>query len=240
MSNYEFVSATLDAVGCPPPEKVFNLNWFATRNFHGMYFEDSDVLDKLLHFRSGETFHEYLDRMKEKLPFYFRLAPLVPAPLIKMAMEKVANKEKLGTQRWIKERNTPRIEAAYGSMQAYEDLPDWYAFQLPPLRERSRSLDHGYDESKPFEMLTYEDLRKAAMFRGGRLAVYNDDKESIADPDRQMEWECGEGHRFKLTPRTVLKGGHWCPECLSEMERNPGAIKKLAQKNRFLCQVALI
>ncbi|MDE6770506.1 MAG: NAD(P)-dependent oxidoreductase [Muribaculaceae bacterium] len=41
MSNYDFVKVTLSAVGCPPPEKVFELNWFATGNFHGMYYQDS-------------------------------------------------------------------------------------------------------------------------------------------------------------------------------------------------------
>lgn len=240
MSNYEFLSATLGAVGCPPPERIFNLNWFAIRNFHGMYFEDSDDLDEYLHYRSGEIFERYMTRLKKGLPFYFRLAPLAPAAIIKKVMEKVANKDGLGPQRWIKEKNMPRIEAAYGSPEAYEAIGDWNDLHLPPLKEHGHRLDHGYDETKTLEELTFGDLRKAAVFRGGRLKCYKDDSELINNPDESLEWECGEGHRFRLTPRTVLKGGHWCPDCLALMERDPKAIKRLAQKNRFLCQIALI
>lgn len=240
LSNYEFVSATLGAVGCPPPEKVFELKWFTTQNFHGIFFEDSDLLDEYLHYRSGERFEKYMDRLKKELPFYFRLAPLAPASIIKKVMEKVANKEKLGTQRWIKEGNMPRIEAAYGSPEAYQAIGDWEDLLIPPLKEHGHKLDHGYDETKTLEELTLGDLRKAAMFRGGRLISYKDDSEPVGDPDEAMEWECSEGHRFKLTPRTVLKGGHWCPDCLAMIESDPKVIKRLAQKNRFLCQIALI
>ncbi|MDE6794367.1 MAG: NAD(P)-dependent oxidoreductase, partial [Muribaculaceae bacterium] len=237
MSNYEFMKATLDAVGCPPPEKVFELNWFATGNFHGMYYQDSDTLDKYLHFLSGETFSDYMARLKKGLPFYFRLAPLAPAPIIKMAMGKVADKEILGTRRWIRERNMPRIEAAYGSLEAYSAIPDWSGFRLPPLKEPGHKLDHGYDESKPLSALTYGELRKAALFRGGKLLNESKDENRIGDADKALEWQCSEGHRFRLTPRTVLRGGHWCPECLLQMEDDPKAAKQLARKNRFLSQV---
>lgn len=237
MSNYEFMKATLSAVGCPAPEKVFDLNWFATGNFHGMYYQDSDILDKYLHFRSGETFTDYMARLRKGVPFYFRLAPLAPAPLMKMVMGKVADKEILGTRRWIRERNMPRIEAAYGSLEAYRAIPDWSGFRLPPLKEPGKRLDHGYDETKPLESLTYGELRKAAEFRGGKLLTAGKDEMPIGDADKAVEWQCSEGHRFLMTPRTVLRGGHWCPDCLLQMEDNPKALKQLARKNKFLRQV---
>ena len=28
-----------------------------------------------------------------------------------------------------------------------------------------------------------------------------------------ITWECHDGHRFHASPYTVLKAGHWCPEC---------------------------
>ncbi|MDE5880825.1 MAG: NAD(P)-dependent oxidoreductase, partial [Muribaculaceae bacterium] len=141
------------------------------------------------------------------------------------------------TQRWIKDMNMPRIEAAYGSVEAYKSIPDWSGFRLPPLKEPGSRLDHGYDESKPLPVLTYGELRKAALFRGGRLLAEAKDENRIGDADKALDWQCSEGHRFRLTPRTVLRGGHWCPECLLQMEDDPEAVKQLARKNRFLSQV---
>lgn len=240
MSNYDFMKATLDAVGCPPPERVFELNWFATRNFHGMFYQDADLLDQYLHYRNGERFEDYLGRLKRDLPFYYRLAPLAPAFLIKRVMGRVAEKPDLGPRRWIRENNLARIEAAYGSLEAYEGITDWRDFQVPPLWEEGEKMSHGYDEEKPFHSLTGDDLQRAAEFRGGKL-VGRDEKESepegMINMDRSMLWECSEGHQFRMTPRTVLKGGHWCPECLATMERDPEALGRLARKSRFLSQI---
>ena len=237
MSNYEFMKATLTAAGCPLPEQVFELNWFATRNFHGMFFQDSALLDKYLHFRSGESFDSYMRRMRKQLPFYFRLAPLAPAFIIKWVMGGVADKEKLGTRRWIKEKNIPRIEAAYGSLEEYSLIPDWKEFSLPPLKRDGETLDHGYDESRDFNNLTFADLRKAAEFRGGYLESESMDADKVGNMDIPLTWICSEGHRFQLTPRTVLKGGHWCGECIREMERDPKAFERLAHKSPFLSQL---
>ncbi len=250
MSNYEFMKATLDAVGCPPPEKVFDLQWFATRNFHGMFYQDSDLLDSFLHYRNGETCGHYLERLKKGLPFYYRLAPLAPSFVIKKMMGMVADKEKLGTRRWIKENNGQRIEAAFGGREEYEKIPDWNDFEIPPLLERGVRLDHGYDEQVPLECVNIGQLQKSAAFRGGSLIGTEEDLQPAmpekscdgenggTDPDKKMTWECSEGHRFRLTPRTVLKGGHWCPECLAAMERDPKELRRLAEKNRFLRQIA--
>ena len=41
LTNYEFESLLLRSLGCPPPERVFETGWFATRNFHGECYEDS-------------------------------------------------------------------------------------------------------------------------------------------------------------------------------------------------------
>ena len=37
LTNYEFEKMLLKALGCPPPHKVFNADWFATDNFHGQW-----------------------------------------------------------------------------------------------------------------------------------------------------------------------------------------------------------
>ncbi|MCM1490336.1 MAG: NAD(P)-dependent oxidoreductase [Muribaculum sp.] len=130
LTNYEFECRILKAMGCPPPEKIFETKWFATDNFHGMWFADSDDLEEILHFRSGITPEEYFRQMKRELPWYFSLAPLAPAFAIKMYMKKVANTPQLGTMWWIKHNVTSRINAAWGSKEAWESLPDWSGFDL--------------------------------------------------------------------------------------------------------------
>lgn len=123
--NIEFERGILKALGCPPPEKIFEPNWFATDNFHGIWFEDSDQLEEILHFREPDSFEAALERMKKELPFYYKLTPIVPAPLIKIMMKRVAGTPSLGPLSWIKENNIERIEAAWGSLENYHNIPDW-------------------------------------------------------------------------------------------------------------------
>lgn len=130
MTNYEFECEFLKAMGCPPPEKIFNTNWFATGNFHGFWFADSDELENILHFRKGDTPQEYFKQMKSDLPWYFSLAPIAPAFAIKLFMSKVARTPKLGPM-WLIENNvSDQIEALWGSREAWESISDWNGLDL--------------------------------------------------------------------------------------------------------------
>ncbi|MDE6559075.1 MAG: NAD(P)-dependent oxidoreductase, partial [Muribaculaceae bacterium] len=235
-SNYEFMKMTMKAVGTPAPEKVFDYNWFATGNFHGIWYEDSDELDEMFHFRRGETFKEYFDRLSEKLPFYFKLAPLAPAFIIKAVMKRVAKTEKLGPLRWIADNNEPRIRAAWGSKEEYDRLPDWEDADLREPSNMALTLMHGYDEAYSIAELDLDALREAAEFRGGKLITGD---YTPGDVHRLLEWECSEGHRFKLTAWSVLRGGHWCEDCLRMQVSDPDAIRRQARKSPYLAQAVL-
>lgn len=130
MSNYEFECALLKAMGCPPPEKIFNANWFATGNFHGFWFTDSDELEEILHFRKGDTPEEYFEQMKRELPWYFSLAPIAPAIALKLFMGKVSRTPKLGPMWWIENDVKGRIDAAWGSLEEWKSIPDWKDLDL--------------------------------------------------------------------------------------------------------------
>jgi hypothetical protein len=97
-------------------------------------------------------------------------------------------------------------------MEAYRAIPDWKEFDLsePPGREKAIHIDHGYDETVPLEKLTVSDLQQAAEFRGGQLLSETYD----GDPAKKLRWRCHDGHTFEASPKLVLEGGHWCPECL--------------------------
>ena len=176
MSNYEFETRLLNGLGLPGPEKVFEAKWFATRNFHGMWYTDADELEKYLHFRANLPVDEYFAQLKGQLEWYYKLAPLAPAWAIKMFMKRFAFEDGMGTQSWAK-NNPERLNAYYGSREAYEGIHSW-AQMRPGYMEKNlekavqsgeaENLDHGYDESKSIYSLTKEEIQAAAEFRGGR------------------------------------------------------------------------
>lgn len=144
LTNLEFERGILKGLGCPPPEKVFEPNWFATDNFHGMWFEDSDALDEILHFREQDTFEEAIARMKKTLPFYYKFTPIVPPVLIKFIMKKVASKKDLGPLMWIKSNDVERIKAHWGSREEYDRIPGWKdlkEIKLPKATPKTPKID---------------------------------------------------------------------------------------------------
>ncbi len=210
LTYYEFYSAMLRTLGCPPPDKSFDARWFARRNFHGAWFEDSDRLDDFLHFRSGQTCEEWFEHLHKNLPLLMRATPVVPAALIRWAMKFVAASSPLGPLSWFRNGDRERVEAFFGDVADWHDLPRWKDMKFVRPTDNVLRLDHGYDETKPHAELDIEDMRKAAIFRGGRCVS---DTMKRGDISTQLEWECHHGHRFMASPRLVLLGGHWCPYC---------------------------
>ena len=248
LSNYEFECLLLDAIGCPRPEKIFETKWFTTRNFHGMWYIDGDKLEEMLHFRANVPVKEYFAQMAKSpsLPWGIkfaaktRIARLFPH-CVKAAMWFMANSKEHGTQWWIKSlaskdesrkaKAEQRIHAYYGSLEAYEAIPDWKHFDVSHNSETPVLLDHGYDESKNVEGLTDAELQKAAAFRGGRYL--GDDT-----------WQDADGNTFKASRRVVLSGGHWSPFEMPypyahepEEKQRPWHWDRVAKKNPFFAQL---
>lgn len=226
LTNFEFDSMFLDAMGCPPPERVFDTKWFATRNFHSGWWADSDRLEEIMHYRSGETMEEYFESMKKSLPAYFRLARIVPALLIKWGMKQVAKKAPFGTLYWFSHGNEEKIAMHFGSREEAEKIPGWEMVEeenrrlYPPQGSRQvpegAGNDTGWDDDKPREEITLADLRKRAEFLGGELLDVDFVKGRL---DTVLNWRCREGHSFRANAASVMLGGHWCPECLVKHSR---------------------
>ena len=239
LTNYEFERLILGAVGSPAPEKIFETNWFATRNFHGCWFADSDRLNEIIPFRANIPVDEYFRRMVRKAPLWTRLAPLAPAQLVKRMMRKVARTPGDGTLYWLEhDYCEDRIRAFFGSREERDTIPGWDAIDLSRPSDTPVLLSHGYDESKPDSALTIEDCREAARFRGGECLSAAMQPGNLDTP---MRWRCAEGHEFSMTPRLVLKGGHWCPDCLPSYSP-PGLpstwrYRAQASRNPFLSQL---
>lgn len=223
LTNYEFEKLLMKALHCPPPHKCFGIDWFATDNFHGQWWQDSDRLEEIVPFRGSETADEYFQRLAKMVPWYFKLAPLAPAPLVKWGMKFVANKKPLGTLYWLKNNITEKINAHFGSKEAWKSIAGWEE-QMPqlenyPQREPRGSrippkqtlLSHGYDESKLEAELTIADMRQKAEFQGGKCLSA---EMMPGDLTTHLQWKCSCGHEFEASPMAVLKGGHWCTKCL--------------------------
>lgn len=135
MTNYEFETRLLNGLGLPGPEKVFEPQWFALKNFHGMWYTDADVLENYLHFRSNTPVDEYFATMKAKLPWFYSLAFLAPAWAVKMFMKPYAFEKGMGTQWWV-ENDPDKFEAYYGSREAYDAIKSWDDVRPMPLSKK--------------------------------------------------------------------------------------------------------
>ena len=237
---YRFEKLILRAIGAPSPEKIFDTKWFALKNFHGHWYSDADRLEELFAFRENMPVEDYFKRLASKAPSYLKLACLCPAFIMKLFMGRVAMNKTLGTRYWIKSGNAARIDAFFGGMDAYDAIEPWGRFRLhspdtdPGAEElASLRLYHGYDETIPSGRLDASVLQEAAAFRGGKLISAPDVKGEELLDSHEVEWECHDGHRFRLTPRTVLLGGYWCPQCMEVPDDYP----RQALYNKFLAQV---
>lgn len=192
MTNYEFECKLLNAMGCPPPEKIFETKWFATKNFHGFWFADSDELENILHFRKGDTPQEYFRQMKSELPWYFSLAPLAPSIALRLFMGNVAKTPKLGPRWWIANDVRDRIDASWGSRDEWANIPDW----------------DGLDLSRPSDINPREKEGRHDFCDIGPVLPPED------DPNEFKTFKCNVcGHEYKMKLRTRAVG-HGCPHCL--------------------------
>lgn len=232
LTNYDFEALLLGAINCPKPEKVFEANWFATHNFHGQWYLDSDRLEEILHFRANVPIKEYFAQMSRHTPWYFALAKFAPAFLIKPFMRLIAKDKTFGTLGWLERNNEERIDAFFGSREERSKIESWEQmlnFRLVGEKQALR-LSHGYNESKPLEEFTLEDMRAAAAFRGGECLS---EKMQTGDLRTPLKWRCAHGHTFEASPTLILLGGHWCDECF----KTPWRYDEQAAKSPFLAQI---
>lgn len=246
LTNFEFEDLLLNTLGIGSPKKLFQPNWFITRNFHGQWYYDGDELEKYCHFRANIPVKDYFKGLLDTVAPYFKLAFLakpIAGILKETFMKSLANKEIYGTQWWVSHNIPERISSYFGSMEEYKALPEkWEDFDIViPSKKKTSSdviiLDHGYDESKPVSEITLEDLKKAAQFRGGECLATEEEYVDFYTP---IKWKCARGHEFMMSANLVLKGGHWCPNEIPtdcEGKKFHWDYDKEAKLNPFFAQV---
>lgn len=236
-TGFETIDAGFRLMG-KSAKKFFKPNWNITRNFHGVWFYDSDELNDILQFRT-ESFEDFWKKLGKKY-WYFKFGCIIPAPVLSKFAIKRLFKNTNAPKYWLKHGKEGRVKAFFGGREAYNKIPEkWDNFPLwcegknedgsPLDYEKFKALeeakpcllDHGYDESKPLETLEFDDLQQAAAFRGGKCLGQN---YAAGNLHEKIMWKCREGHEFALTPYTVLKGGYWCPHCCEPRPWKYGAV----------------
>jgi nucleoside-diphosphate-sugar epimerase len=229
VTNYEFLLASFAAFGLGKRhlEALFDPKWFALGNFHGQWFEDSDALEDLLHFRR-QTFDDFGPYFRRHAPILGGLPVSMPAFAFKMAHELVL--EPFANQYWNQQGANDRIEAFFGSRERRQSIPGWDGLDTNRPSDRPLRLNHGYDEARPHAEFDADVMTAAAEFRGGRFLS---SRMTTGDLTGKLRWQCAFGHEFEASPTLVLLGGHWCPECLPP----PWNDDEIARRNPFFAQV---
>lgn len=237
VSCYQMFEDMFTPLGFTDLEHVIDAKWFATRNFHGTYYLDSDRLENLLHFqRDGMSYFYdiYLSNMGILVPItkWINRLPFgqkIMGKIIKGTFSKHLMSER-GTMNWIHNHRVEMIEPYFISKKSWEEIPRLSKMKHFEKWQQVVHIDHGYDESKTEKDLTLTDVKGAALFRGGECISKTMD---TGDWTSKLQWKCAFGHTFEASPRLVLEGGHWCPEC----ERKSWNYHEIAKTNPFFAQV---
>ena len=238
ISTDELYRKMYGELGFQSLDPVIEPKYYATRNFHGQYYLDSDKLENYLHFRSDSMqyyFDAYLKELGSALAAGKVMTKLpggekLMGSIIKKTFNSLLDSEH-GTRHWLEENMADHIDAYWGSRKAWEAIPETYS-ELRHFTDWDTvvPIDHGYDESKPENELDLADMQGAARFRGGELLS---DTMETGDWKTKLRFRCAFGHEFEASPRLVLEGGHWCPEC----ERRSWNYGQRAKVDRFFAQV---
>lgn len=250
VTGYETFNSGFGMMGCEAQD-IFKPNWNIARNFHCMWYYDSDVLDSYLHFQDSETYDQFWKHLSSK--FFYRLwifgkpfKKLICKTMIEPLFEN-SNSPKY----WINHNIEGRLDAFFGGREEYNKIPEtWDNYplfckgQLPDGKTcdyeamkkkenvtRDMLLSHGFDDTKKDSEITIEDCISAAEFRGGKLLS---EKMKKGDMYTKLKWQCHDGHTFEATPYLVLRTGHWCPECCQPA---PWHFDELAKKIPFYAQI---
>lgn len=224
----------------------FKPNYNAVRNFHGCWFSDSLELDNMFHY-INDNYEDYFKAIGDS-HFYFKLAAHLPKKMIGGLVIKPLLKDNNAPTKWVKENDEARIKATFYSKEYYDSLGDkWGKFNLLDegrgfdgetisLKEiqnnpQNYRLNYFYDSNKKLSDININDLINVASAHGGKLISKEFAKGEVYS---LLEWENQDGIKFKSTPFTILKGGHWYNKSYEEIVWD---FDRLAKKDKIYSQI---
>ena len=150
LSAYQLYSTMFGMLGITKLENALEANWFATRNFHGQFYLDSDKLEDFLHFRSHDAkylwdIYENLNKRALKIAKIITKLPggeKLVGNGIKSNFKKLA-KTGHGTLSWLEQNNLEFIEPFFISREQQELIPLMKDFKPYANYQEVIHIEHG-------------------------------------------------------------------------------------------------
>ncbi|MBQ9495483.1 MAG: NAD-dependent epimerase/dehydratase family protein [Treponema sp.] len=224
----------------------FTPDFNITRNFHGMWYYDSDVLDNMFHYKS-QKLNDYWKEIGN-CHKYYKLACVVPAALIKkIAIERLF-KNYNAPKYWLSHGDNAKLTAFFGSADAYKNMTTtWSEFPLlcegklsdgtsvnyESLKDvkNARLLDYGFDFEKRDEEITLADLQNVAKMHGGECLASSFKTGDVYTP---VKWKTQDAEIFSARPYSVLRAGHWVNPIYKDYVWD---FDRLAKKDAIFAQI---
>lgn len=200
-------------------KQFFDPNYNAIRNFHGVFYSDSNQLEELFHFQEDSIagfWDDVLSRHK-----YFKMGKIVPKKLLKQIIIKKLLRNDNAPRYWYKHQDEARMLATFKGSKAYEAIPKkWDNFYLLSDGKDSHGHDIDYEQlknnvtyvknpvdlDKPRQDLSIKDLENYASYRGGKLLSKDYKNGEIY---KKLKWVNHDGVEFIASAHTVVYCGHW-------------------------------
>jgi len=187
----DYLDRMMKLFGMGDYRKIMPLNWFATRNFHCCWYEDSYVLNEYL------SLEDHYKQVEANIPWYLKYGARIAPPLVVRAfLKRMAE-----PLHWIKNNDEEKIKAFFGSREAWEKIPDWKHYTVP---EDEPGEPQAILDLKNFTM---EEIQTMARIRGGECL-----SSTFTNAKTKLRWRCAFDHEWDATP-VLIRAGHWCPEC---------------------------
>ncbi len=213
VTGYDILDDGFEIIG-GSVKNFFEPRFNATRNFHGLWFYDSHVLEDMFHYQTQTTV-DFWNKFK-KTHGILKAGKAVPKSWIKRLAIMSLFKSPNSAVYWYKHKDEAKMIAYFGGVSQYEKLgKKWDNFPLLKFGkyENGDSVDYealrnpknavlpdiGYDPEKEVK---FETLKHIAELHGGKLLSNSG---NITD---RLQWENQDGELFTARGTTVL-AGHW-------------------------------
>ena len=243
ITGYETLNDGFKIIG-GSAKNFFKPYYNATRNFHGMWFYDSEKLNDLFSYQS-QTTSDYWKEISDSHKIY-KLGKFVPKSMISTFAIKRLFSNKNSPAYWVKHNDEARIKAYFNSREQYNKLgKDWSKFNLlvENKDEQGRQIDYNLLKTKSkdklinyyydidnYENITLKDLQNVAQAHGGKLLSKN----YSGNLQDKLEWETQDGEKFIARAYTVMKAGHWYNPIYVE---NVWDFDRLSKKDKLFSQI---
>ena len=219
----------------------FEPNYNATRNFHGVWFYDSEKLEDLFKYQSEDV--DYFWEQFAKKHGYFKMGKIVPKRTIKKFAIKRLFKNENSPKYWFNHNDEAKMFAYFGGSNQYKRIAkDWADFNLLvenkgdngesvdlealKQKQNARLVDIKFDMDKD---ITIKDLKAVAEAHGGKLL-----SKKCNNLYDKLEWVNSDGDVFSARPYSVLGAGHWFNKTYKE---NCWDFDRLAKSDAIYAQV---